>query len=108
VAFEKHRDETRAYELDFANDLATGETISSITSVKIRKRISTGWSDVTTEFGTLSPAISTTKVQFTLNAAASATVQLAGVYRVYAEIVTSQSLTKVGTRPLTVTARASV
>ncbi len=106
MAFEKHRDETRTYELDFADDLATSETISSITTAAVRNVSAGVWTDVTSEFGALGEAISGTAVQFTLNATAAGD-QLEDVYQVYIEIVTSDSLTKVGIAALTVSAKAS-
>ncbi len=106
MAFEKFRDETRTYELDFAADLATAETISSIATAAIRKVNAGVWTDVTGEFGALGEVVSGTKVQFTLNATATGN-QLEGVYHVYIEILTSDSLTKVGIASLTVSAKAS-
>ena len=110
MAFEKHRDEKETYELDFAqNRLVGAETLSSVTLAKVRKRTTTGWEDVTTEFGALGAVVASgTKVQFTLHPAASASVQLAGVYQVLIKALTSTTRDVVDTVALTVSARASI
>lgn len=88
----KHRDESEVYEIDFTNRLASGETISSVTALHVRKRNATSkdWANVSAEFGAPSGVINGTgkKVSFTLGAAA-ANEQLRGDYIVYCEVVTN-------------------
>jgi hypothetical protein len=83
----KQRDEQDVYEINFASDLSSGETISSIDSIKILTQSDV---DVSTQFrtGMPTPVINGAKAQFWLKAAAG-TDQAVGRYRVYCKITTS-------------------
>lgn len=86
----KHRLEKANYSHNFAAQLATGDGLTGTPTVKVMKWDATtgAWVDKSSEFGTLSPAISGTKVIWTLNAAA-ATKQDGGEYRLLVECDTT-------------------
>lgn len=105
----KHRDESEIYEIDLTARLASGETISSVTTLQVRKQDAAGvWQNKSAEFGTPTGTIDGTgkKISFTLGAAA-ADQQLRGDYAVYCEVVTSTGETVVETPNLSVHDEAS-
>lgn len=80
----KHREERDVYAIDFANEIAAGETLNS-PIVEILK----GDADVTDEFITETVAISGSTVQFWLEKAVADDEQLAGKYRIKCTVITS-------------------
>jgi len=107
VPFIKHRDEREIYAFDFALRLVTAETLSA-PAVKVTLRSGVTYVDKSAEFVTGSPAVSGTKVQFTLKPAALGTEQLPGTdYVIYAKADTSLGRILVDTTPLTVTQEAT-
>lgn len=92
----KHRLEKANYSHDFTTlGLASGDSLSGTPTVKVLKWSGTAWTDKTTEFGTLSPARSGTKVTWTLNAA-TGTQQDAGDYCLLVECDTTNGEHLVG------------
>lgn len=105
MAFLKHRNERELFEIDFANRVAAGETLSA-PEVQVAKPAG-GTADVTTEFvETGSTVIVTTRLQFVLVVAAAGK-QTAGEYDVYGRVTTSQGRKLVGIAQLTVTAEVT-
>jgi hypothetical protein len=113
-AIEKHRDEKEVYAISFDEKrLATGEVLTGTPTVTILKRSATaegGYEDVSSEFGALGAtlAASDTDVQFTLNIAASETVQLPGMYVVHIQCATDAGRNPVQPVDLTVSGKATV
>jgi hypothetical protein len=114
MSIEKHRDEKEVYSVTFNElRLATGEALTGTPTVTILKRSATaegGYEDVSSEFGALGAtlAASDTDVQFTLNIAASETVQLPGMYVAHVQCATDAGRDVVQTVDLTVIGKATV
>lgn len=88
----KHRDERRLYAVDFTNELASGETLSSVDSVTIRNA---GGTDTTDEFrdGEAAASISGSEARFWMQAATSGE-QAEGTYSVEVQVTTSTGARK--------------
>lgn len=94
----KHREEVENYAHDFSTDLTDGETLSTVTDLRIEEDSSPGaddWSDVSSEFGSPSGSIDGDTVEWTLSAAGAGD-QDEGTYRVVVAVTTSEGRTLVG------------
>ena len=87
--FEKHRQDVRDYAVDWANELATGETLSGNPTVVV---IENG-SDVSSEFGVSGETTSGTQSQFRLTAAGAGNQDAESTYYIRVSQGTSSSQT---------------
>lgn len=86
----KARREKELYSVDFSNDLASGETISTAT-VRVLHQSETGSvTDKSTEFDPTTPSVSGSTVTFFLLPATSSTEQEEGTYGLEVLATTSQ------------------
>jgi hypothetical protein len=100
----KHRLARDVYALDFAAELAGGETLQTIIATRVAPMTSGGWgAAVTADFVDGDTTIVGTEARVTLEAAGDDT-QPAGRYGLEIEVETSTGRVLVGHAPLTVTA----
>lgn len=109
----KDREETLKMAVDFSDALDTGDSLSSVTDVKVTKQdggAGTAWSDCSSEFGSPTGSINGEMVELTLGAA-SGSNQIPTAsrspnhnYCVRVTVGTSNGETLVGTPTLEVTA----
>lgn len=91
-----YANEARPIVIDFAADLATGETLSGIASVKIAQLDNGVWTDVTSQFYTSGAQVqANTQAVIPKIAAASGTDQAAGEYTLTVAVNTSDSNVKI-------------
>lgn len=93
--FTKHVNETDEYSVNFDSQLSSGETLTSpAISVLLKDTDDGTYEDVTSEFGTPSPSINDTLVEFTLEKATTpSSEQLEEYYLVECKVETSNGRT---------------
>lgn len=94
---EKHRLEIEDYSVDFAGRLSTGETLSSVSAVRVLHGSPGSWINVSSQFGITNIGTSGDKVLFRMGAATTGNQDANSDYYVRVQVSTSagRSLTSV-------------
>jgi hypothetical protein len=100
----KHRNEKEVFAIDFTARLEAGETLDSVLALRVQK----DGAVVSAQFGSPAGAINGPRVEFTLDDAAGAADQPAGIYVIYCEVATSAGEEMVETPELKVTDTGSI
>lgn len=93
--FEKHRQESIDFEIDFTPALDKGDNLSTADELDVTARSTSSPTFISksTEFGNPTAVASSDAVQFTIAAATDSTFQRAGSYFIRAEITTANGET---------------
>lgn len=102
--FTKERKEVDTKTVDFADRLDSGDSVSSLTSITITQQTSSGYKDVSSEFGSPTGTLSGDTVDLDLGAAASGDQDAGSNYIIRVEVDTTDGETLIATPTLRVTA----
>lgn len=105
MSLQKHRDESETMAIEFANRLNSGESLVSVSDLRIHDKNN---ADVSDQFNSPSGVIVGTTVQFTPGKATSSSDQAKGLYTIFCQVVTDLPQTMVETPTLLVTDKDSV
>lgn len=103
---EKHRLETRDYSVDWANELATGVSLSGTPTIKVLKYASSAYTDSSSEFTITNEQTSGTKSLWRMGAAGSGQQDSDVVWYVRVSQATDNTQTLVSVHRLYVTEQA--